>query len=390
MPVEQAKVASLPKERKKTDKSLSAERAKTDESLSTKKADTEDLADDAVLAARAMVDDARSKARSEIDTTVTHDTKSEAALAEELLQKERKASDEALEAERQLIDEVLDRERNQKQVVDDTFLETERKETDFYLNRERKQTDREVQHATEGLAVEVSAHAATQAALTTRDEFLAIVSHDLKNPLGAISMSAAMLRDTPAYETADEETRQYVEVIDRCANEALRLIGDLLDMERISAGKLDLDIKTQDLVAIVRDTTEMFRLQAESKGVALETQQGLDKVLARCDRNRFGQALSNLIGNAIKFTPRGGKVTVSTHAAVDEVQVSVADTGPGIPAERHHTIFERFWQIANSDRHGLGLGLYIAKMLIEAQQGRIWLESHVGCGSTFYVGLPRE
>jgi signal transduction histidine kinase len=171
----------------------------------------------------------------------------------------------------------------------------------------------------------------------------------------------------------------------------LRLIEDLLEVERIAVGKLTLHYEEHDVSEIIKQAVEELQEAAASKGITLEAEPQDVCGYVVCDRSRVMQVLSNLIENAIKFTPAKGQICVScqrTGPEGKEVQVSVSDTGEGIAPEKIKTIFERFSQIHNQDRRGIGLGLYIAKMMVEEHPGRIWVESKLGEGSTFHFTLP--
>ena len=171
----------------------------------------------------------------------------------------------------------------------------------------------------------------------------------------------------------------------------LRLIQDLLDIERIAAGKLVLHYAKHDVCEIIDEVVGDFQRDAASKQITLTAKPGTECADVICDRSRVQQVLSNLIGNAIKFTPGKGKICVScarTGQEGQDVQVSVSDTGAGIAPEKIESIFQRFSQINSQDRRGIGLGLYIAKMMVEEHPGRIWVESKLGKGSTFHFTLP--
>jgi signal transduction histidine kinase len=188
-----------------------------------------------------------------------------------------------------------------------------------------------------------------------------------------------------------KNVKELASSIKRSAAEMLRLIEDLLDVERIAVGKLTLRYEQHDVSEIIKQAVEELQEAAASKGITLEAKPQDVCGYVICDRSRVMQVLSNLIGNAIKFTPTRGQICVScqrTGPKGKEVQVSVSDTGEGIAPEKIKTIFERFSQIHNQDRRGIGLGLYIAKMMVEEHPGRIWVESKLGEGSTFYFTLP--
>ncbi|HEV7837644.1 MAG TPA: PAS domain S-box protein, partial [Gemmatimonadaceae bacterium] len=225
-----------------------------------------------------------------------------------------------------------------------------------------------------------------QQATRARDDILAVVAHDLRNPLNTVSMAASlMLENTPLDRTQE---RRQVEIVRRAADRMNRMIQDLLDVKRLETGRLGIDPHPEPAAALIYDTLDMLRPLAVSSTILLESNvaDNLPSVLA--DAARIQQVLSNLVGNAVKFTPRDGRITVCADRIDGEVRFAVIDTGPGIPAEQLPHIFGRFWQARPTDRRGIGLGLAIAKGIVEAHRGRIWVESSVGLGSTFYFTLP--
>jgi signal transduction histidine kinase len=168
-----------------------------------------------------------------------------------------------------------------------------------------------------------------------------------------------------------------------------RLIQDLLDIRRVEAGQLVVERKSMELTSLLEEAMETLRPLAATARIELsyDVPPGLPRVDA--DSGRILQVLSNLVGNALKFTPAGGRVTITASAGDGdgEVCLEIADTGPGIPADQLPHIFGRFWQARRGDRRGIGLGLAIAKGIVEAHEGRIWVESKVGEGSRFYFTL---
>ncbi|MEY2498162.1 MAG: hypothetical protein QOD12_1718 [Verrucomicrobiota bacterium] len=281
--------------------------------------------------------------------------------------------DERLRVERETSDEAIDAERFR---------------TDAATEMGRTHHQASAKSSADLLSREQESHRKTKTDLTTREEFLAIVSHDLRNPLNHISMAAQNLAEEPG---EPKDVQEIAASIKRSAGEMLRLIEDLLDIERIAAGKLFLHYEKHDISEIIKEVVGDFQRDAGSKQITLtaKSEAGCDDVL--CDRSRVVQVLSNLIGNAIKFTPAKGQIWVScarTGPESKDVQVSVSDTGAGIAPEKIGTIFERFSQINSQDRRGIGLGLYIAKMMVEEHPGRIWVESKLGEGSTFHFTLP--
>jgi len=268
--------------------------------------------------------------------------------------------------------------------ISDQAIKGERLRTDAATEKGRSHHQASAKSSAELLSQEQKSHQRTKATLTTREEFLAIVSHDLRNPLNHISMAVQNLLEDP------KDMKELVSSINRSAGEMLRLIEDLLDVERIALGKLTLHIEQHDVSEIIKEAVEEFKGAAAAKGVTLEAEPEGECGYVVCDRSRVMQVLSNLIGNAIKFTPAKGRICVSCQrtSPEGEVQISVSDTGEGIAPEKIKTIFERFSQIHNQDRRGIGLGLYIAKMMVEEHLGRIWVESKLGEGSTFHFTLP--
>ncbi len=223
-----------------------------------------------------------------------------------------------------------------------------------------------------------------EAASRARDDILGVVAHDLRNPLTAISMYASLLLEMPR--DADTQRTQLRTVLE-LTEQMNRLIQDLLDASQIEAGRLRVHPAPLHLPPLLADAAEMVRMAAAERGVALRVQaeDGLPPVLA--DRGRVLQVLSNLLGNALKFTPRGGDVLVRASAAGRGAEVSVVDTGVGIPPEHLCHVFDRFWQ-GDVRRKGAGLGLAIARGIVEAHGGRIRAESAPGRGSTFTFTLP--
>jgi len=168
-----------------------------------------------------------------------------------------------------------------------------------------------------------------------------------------------------------------------------RLVGDLMDVASIEAGRLSVFRELSDPAFLVRDTLDAFLPAARLHEVELaaELEEGIEPV--EFDPTRILQVLTNLVGNALKFTPKGGRITMRVASRGPEVEFAVSDTGSGIPQDRLTQIFDRFYQTLEHDRRGLGLGLFIVKSIVEAHGGRVWAESPPGVGSTFIFTLPR-
>lgn len=224
-------------------------------------------------------------------------------------------------------------------------------------------------------------YAQAQRAIRGRDELLAVVSHDLRNPLNIVALALQMVeRDVDALPSALPRAK-------RGAERMQRLIEDLLDVARIDAGTLRVDAKPLDLASVLDDAFEQHRELATDKRVALvrDFAHGLPEVCA--DRHRLGQAVANLVSNALKFTPPGGSIRLGARAGVERVTLWVADTGPGIAREHLDHIFDRFWQ-PEQRRDGVGLGLAIVKGIVDAHGGVVEVESTVGAGTEFRIALP--
>lgn len=229
-------------------------------------------------------------------------------------------------------------------------------------------------------------YAQAQNAIAARDQLLAVVSHDLRNPLGVVMMGTSFLRElVPA---DDPQVERQLDMIGRSAEHMHRMIEDLLDVARVDAGRLSVDPAPVPGAALIREGAELLGPLAAEHGITLRTERDGDLPPVLADRSRILQVFSNLGGNAVKFTPRGGRITLGAVATGDALRFHVADTGPGIPAEHLVHLFDRFWQASRNDRRGIGLGLAIVQGIVTAHGGRVWAESTSGEGSTFHFTLP--
>jgi len=229
----------------------------------------------------------------------------------------------------------------------------------------------------------------SQQALRAREEVLAIVSHDLRNPLNAVKLGASLLAQS---ETITGDEREQLEIIDISANRMADLIADLLDVTRLEGGKrLPIEPARVELEPLFGEAHELFRSLAAANAVTLDytIESGTPAIYA--DRHRVMQVLSNLIGNALKFTPAQGSVTFNAKPYAGTLVIfSVSDSGPGIPKANLKDIFNPYWQAKRAERMGAGLGLPIAKGIVESHGGKIWVESEPGKGTTFYFTIPRD
>src|SRR5581483_3909612 len=226
-----------------------------------------------------------------------------------------------------------------------------------------------------------------QQALRAREEVLAIVSHDLRNPLNSIMLAASLLEST---DHLSNEDREQVEVLQISAKRMKRLIEDLLDVTRLEGGKqLPIEPTPLEIRPLMDETYELFKPLASSNSISLRCQVADDAQRVYADHHRISQVFSNLIGNALKFTPAGGMITVRAEPYDDDmILFTVSDTGPGIPKEHLGDIFNPYWQAKRAERLGAGLGLAITKGVVESHGGRIWVESKPGEGTKFFFTLP--
>ena len=352
-------------EREQTDQSLRTERDHTDRALGEQKAAAEKDARNLIERARDTADAVLATARGEADVRLQATAPPPAAVA--AIATERRSEDAVLRQERAWADESVRREREENARALAMLLPLEREKTDRFLLTERVRSDD---------------------SLANRDDFLGIVSHDLRNLLGAIVMGNALIAKAAA---AGQDAPSIVAATDRIQRYAARmnrLIGDLVDIGAIDAGRLTMTCTRGDVRALVREALDTFAPSAEAKGISLKHDEETAALPANFDHDRMLQVLGNVLANALKFTSDGGTVHVHEEQADGEIRISVRDTGCGIPPEMLDLVFQRFWQVGENDRRGSGLGLYISKSIVEAHGGRMWAESTADAGSTFVITLP--
>jgi signal transduction histidine kinase len=355
---------ALRPERLETDESLRIERARTDEEVVAQLRDIEAAAAGSIHSARENAAEALTAAREKADQKLPSPPR--AAPSPAVVARAREREDEALAREQATTDARLHRQREAHLQALLRILPLEREKTDQHLLTERARSDEALAH---------------------RDDFLSIVSHDLRNLLNTVAVGAQIIEHDASTNGEDASTAQMARRIGSVVARMSRLIGDLVDVSSLEAGKLGVDLVPGDATALITEALDAFRPTASAKGVSLEPEHVEPSLVATFDHDRILQVLANLIGNAIKFTPRGGTIRVSAARAGDHVRLSVQDTGPGIPEAQREAVFERFWQVGANDRRGLGLGLYIARGIVEAHGGTIRAESTLGEGTTFHVTL---
>jgi signal transduction histidine kinase len=217
---------------------------------------------------------------------------------------------------------------------------------------------------------------------------MAMVSHDLRSLLGGIALSAELLKEVERAEKPFVQVTRYAERIQRLSARMTRLVGDLVDVVSIEAGKLSLLRSRYDLNLLLRDSQDAFKPAAAAEGIELTCTSTEDPGVVDLDHERIFQVLTNLVGNALKFTRRGGRITIEVGRREDVLCFSVADTGSGVPPELLEKIFDRYFQSEQGDRRGLGLGLFISKSIVQAHGGKIWATSTPGQGTTICFTVP--
>jgi signal transduction histidine kinase len=226
--------------------------------------------------------------------------------------------------------------------------------------------------------------AEAQAASTAREEVLRIVAHDLRNPLSTILMAADLLGEPSL---TDEVRSKQAAVVKRTGGRMNRLIHDLLNVARMETGRLAIEARDVEPAQLIANAIELMQPLASEASISLVTDLSEALPLVSADVERIGQVFSNLLGNAIKFTPAGGTITLRADAVDGRVWFSVTDTGPGIAKEHVDQVFGQFWQGRKTDRRGIGLGLTIARGIVEAHGGKIGLDSEIGVGTRFWFSL---
>jgi signal transduction histidine kinase len=230
-----------------------------------------------------------------------------------------------------------------------------------------------------------------EAASRHKSEFLANMSHELRTPLNAIIGFSQVLRQR-LFGEVNEKQEEYLDDILSSGHHLLDLINDVLDLSKVEAGQVELEVATFSLREALERGVVMVRERATKNGVAISLELSPEVNIVDGDERRLRQVVFNLLSNAVKFTPKSGSVVVASSRVDGEVQVSVTDTGPGIAPEDHERIFEEFQQtdLGAQQREGTGLGLALSKRLVELHGGRIWVESEPGHGSRFVFTLPAE
>jgi PAS domain S-box-containing protein len=222
-------------------------------------------------------------------------------------------------------------------------------------------------------------------ALRTREELLAVVSHDLRGPLGTVQLSASLLASQFG---EDQRARRHLDVIMRNCGRMANLINDLLDSAKIRAGRLQLEMRRESAASVASEALDLLQSLADEKGVQLVDDTHIEGLEIECDRGRILQIFGNLIGNAIKFCRAGDTITIGANRREQQIEFSVADTGPGIAPDAIPKLFDPYWSGSEHAKEGAGLGLFIVRGIVERHGGKIWVESTPGAGARFLFTIP--
>ena len=359
-----AKIHGPSPERSQTDASLREERLNTDDAIRGDRKSAERVAESVIDKARAVADAVVTAERKKSDRRIRLDT---GQARQKGLAGKRAAADREVHGQRASADVALRDDLKNRATALEALLVHERAATDAYLLTERVRSDDDV---------------------ANRDDFLGMVAHDVRNLLHGVILNLEILAPSGTGKDADPRIATTKLRIRRDVALMSRLIGDLVDVASIDAGRLAMTPAEADATALVLEATETFQAASREKGLTLVAEVPPEPLRALFDYGRMLQVLANLIANAIKFTPRDGRITLRVEPEKGRLKISVADTGVGIPKPMLGAVFERFRQVAKEDRRGMGLGLYISKCIVDAHRGRIWAESTPGKGTRMVVLLP--
>lgn len=377
------------KARAETDASLDIERTGADDAFLRAVANAERQFDALIARDRVLADQGITRFRRSADERLANE-RSELPEPSSQVAEERVAADDSKDVERSVMDAVLEGERRradergetrrEKGASADTQREAERRSTDERLSIERSEAD---DVAADRDASESALDAARSAEVGRADVF-AMVTHDLRNPLFVILGNAEMIAEG----AEDPLTREAAGDITRAAARMGRLVTDLLDVARIDASTFRLNKQPQSASQLLAEIRQFYRPVFDRRGVNLAVTVPPADIVAPFDYDRVVQMLSNLLGNAMKFTSRGGNVELHVEHDANELAFVVRDDGIGIEPNALPHLFERFWQSDTDTRRGLGLGLYLCRTIARAHGGDISVRSELGAGSTFGIWLP--
>jgi len=373
-----------------TDASLGAERASTDAEAERAAARSQRILDDLIERDRMIADARLLRFRDRADRIVSDDRSSSSATGSSI-RMERLVVDEGMKNERAVVDGLLERERQRADVA----VEVERREQQAHHARHgahRQATDDQLlTERTEADAAVIDldetkdALAQVRSEQARRGDVLGVVAHELRSPLSVVVLNAELL----ANESKEPMLRDAAHDVVRAAARMERLLADLLDVTRIQAGTLAIAKAEHDVGMLLAEVLRTYEPLFAARELTFTVDLPPAPTVASFDHDRIVQVLSNLLANAMKFTPRGGAVHLHAEAREgSQIEFVLRDNGPGISASALPHVFERFWQLDGDTTRGLGLGLFICKKIVEAHGGLIWVESGLGNGATFRFTLP--
>jgi signal transduction histidine kinase len=375
--------------RAQTDASLGAERATTDEAADQAEVRSQRVLDDLIERDRISADARLLKYRETADATLAVE-RSAAPARDDLIATERAVADDDKKAERVITDSILQGERRSADAAaktkrrevqrDQRQLRHYRDDTDHQLSTERGAAD----ESKATLDKMRSALADAKSEQERRNEIFRMVTHDLRNPLSIIALNSQWI----AEDTAVASTREAAEQVTLASARMERLLRDLLDFARFESGALRIVKRTHDVGVLMTEVFQAYRPLFAERQMTLTVEPPPEPIAASFDHDRVVQVISNLLGNALKFMLSGGTATLRVVRREAEIEFQLSDSGPGIHPDQLPHVFERFRQVDNNTRRGLGLGLYICKQLVVAHGGHIWAESEVGKGTAFRFTLP--
>jgi signal transduction histidine kinase len=343
------------------------------------------MADDRLKRERDAADGSLWKFRERVDSLLAQERAasaeylSERAKADQHTKNERNNMDRVVERERDRADENIDTERRE-QDANEAEVAARGLDTNTELMRERGRADRTLvalRQSQSSLATAQDVHG------HSRDVF-AVVTHDLRGPLHVIAANAHYIAEQSQEASIREAAGDMVSVATRMG----RLLMDLMDAARIDSGKLRIVKAWHDAYALAAEVLKSYQPLFASRKVTFTAKVPVGSAFAPLDYDRVIQVLSNLLGNALKFTPQNGTVSLEVEVHRDAIEFVVRDTGPGIETAAVPHIFEKFWQPGSKGDGGLGLGLHICKSIVAEHGGRIWVESAIGKGAAFFFTLP--
>lgn len=227
-----------------------------------------------------------------------------------------------------------------------------------------------------------------QQAIRLREDVLAVVSHDLKNPLGIVKGFNELIASYAMSSMVNHSILEATQAIERSVRQMERLVNDLLDFAKIQSGTLSIESKPYQVSNLIWEGAEIIKHHADKKNISMQIDVQPQLPMVNCDSDRIKQVFSNLLGNAIKFSPENSFLKIRALRNPSDVEITITDYGPGISSDNLSHIFDRYWQVRETAKLGNGIGLSIAKGIVEGHHGKIWAESKIGKGTTFHFTLP--